>query len=96
MGFPSEIYSLIVICCALWAILWVWLFWKRKSQFSMQQGAVIFTGFIAIPAILRAAYSPGRIPYLDWIFADFGPLAFFLTALLLTTVLVMVVIKTVK
>jgi uncharacterized membrane protein len=89
-------YSLPITCFLLWGGLWSWLFWRRKSQFTMRQAFVMFTGFVLIPAILRAAYTPGRIPFLGSVVGDFGPWAFAITALMLVAVLVIVVLRTVK
>jgi len=91
-----ALLSLVAICFLLWAGLWVWLFRRRGSKFTVHQGFVVFTGFVVIPALMRAAASGGRVPILGRLVDEYGYWVVLVIVLVIWTALVLVVMKTIR
>ena len=84
-------YSRVTACFVIWGGLWAWLFWRRRSQFTIRQAIVMFTGFAVILAVLRAA-SPGPNSVVDPSFDDWGELKSIITILLVWVIGVNIVL----
>ena len=91
-----ALFALVATCFLLWAGLWVWLFRRRGSKFTVRQGFVVFTGFVVIPALMRAAASPGRVPILARLVDGYGYWVVVVIVLVIWTTLVLVVMRTIR